>query len=132
MKVSHRNRVRLTFPNAYCVRLNNSSGYIVWPDKIQPRGYERPAIGFGKTARMAWASVQLVDDKIPKLQIHISGEICTGKTILSHKLALFLAREGHLVTLLDDEGHSMTADKRASGCFKHPRKITMNKRRRMN
>lgn len=52
-------KVIRSFPDAYCVRMNDGSGYIVWPGKVQPRGFERCAIGFGKTARDAWASVQL-------------------------------------------------------------------------
>lgn len=51
--------VRRALPDAYCVRLNDGSGYLVWPGKIQPRGFEQPACGYGKTARQAWASVQL-------------------------------------------------------------------------
>lgn len=53
-------------PDAYCVRLDDKSGYIVWPGKIQPRGYEQPACGYGKTAREAWASVQLKNRKTTK------------------------------------------------------------------
>jgi uncharacterized protein YbdZ (MbtH family) len=45
--------------DAFCVRLNDRSGYVVWPGKIQPRGFERSAIGYGKTARQAWASVEV-------------------------------------------------------------------------
>lgn len=51
--------IRRSLPDAYCVRLNDGSGYIVWPGKCKPRGFERPAIGFGKTAREAWESVNL-------------------------------------------------------------------------
>jgi hypothetical protein len=43
---------------AHCVRLNDGTGYVVWAGKIQPRGFEQPAIGFGLTARQAWASVE--------------------------------------------------------------------------
>ena len=53
-------RVQRHFPNAYCVRLSPDSslrGYIVWPGSVQPRGFERPAIGFGATARQAWKNV---------------------------------------------------------------------------
>lgn len=51
--------VRRKLPDAFCVRLNDGSGFIVWPGRVQPRGFERPAVGYGKTARKAWASVQL-------------------------------------------------------------------------
>jgi len=58
--------VRRVLPQAFCVRLNDGSGYIVWPCKIQPRGYEPTACGYGKTARQAWASVQL---KAPNIRL---------------------------------------------------------------
>lgn len=51
-------KVLRVLPDAFCVRLNDRSGYIVWPGKIQTRGFERAAIGLGKTARLAWKSVQ--------------------------------------------------------------------------
>lgn len=51
--------IRRSLPDAYCVRLMDNTGYIVWPGKIQPRGFERPACGYGKTARQAWESVKL-------------------------------------------------------------------------
>lgn len=38
-------------------------GYVVWPARIQPRCYERPAIGFGGTAAAAWASVSIESTK---------------------------------------------------------------------
>ena len=42
---------------AFCVRLSDGSGYIVWPRKeVGPRGGEMAAIGFGKTAAQAWKS----------------------------------------------------------------------------
>jgi len=50
-------RVLRMLPQAFCVRLDDGSGYIVWPGKVQPRGFEQPACGYGKTARQAWASV---------------------------------------------------------------------------
>lgn len=55
--VSHKKRVQRALPDAFCCRCTNPVGFIVWPGKVQPRGFERPAIGFGKTAREAWESV---------------------------------------------------------------------------
>ena len=46
----------MKFADAYCVRLRDKTGYIVWPGKIQGRGFERPAIGLGATAALAWKS----------------------------------------------------------------------------
>ncbi len=51
-------KVKKLVPDAFCVRLDDKSGYIVWPGKIQPRGFERGAIGFGRTAAEAWDSVR--------------------------------------------------------------------------
>lgn len=53
---SHQNRVKKKLPDSYCVRLNDRTGYIVWPGKIQGRGFEQPAIGLSTTARGAWES----------------------------------------------------------------------------
>ena len=52
-------KVKRRIPDAYCVRLHDKTGYIVWPGKTQSRGFELPAIGLGKTARAAWASVRI-------------------------------------------------------------------------
>ena len=46
--------VRRIYRDAYCCRLNDGSGYLVWPGKCQPRGSEKSAIGFGTTAQLAW------------------------------------------------------------------------------
>lgn len=56
---SARRRVLRAIPEAFCVRLNDGTGYIIWPGKVQDRGFERPAIGYGVTARAAWASVEI-------------------------------------------------------------------------
>lgn len=57
-------KVLYEFPDAYCVKLIDGSGYLVWPSKtIGQRGFERPAIGFGKSAKQAWASVKLDTDQ---------------------------------------------------------------------
>ncbi len=42
-------------PNAYCVKLRTGEGFLVWPGKVQPRGFEQPAIGFALSASGAWA-----------------------------------------------------------------------------
>ena len=52
-------KVLKQFPGAYCRRLNDGTGYIIWPGKIQPRGHEKCAIGIGVTAAKAWASVHI-------------------------------------------------------------------------
>ena len=59
MKTSFKKKVLKRFPDAFCVRLDNRTGYIVWPGKMQARGCEQAAIGLGKNARLAWASVIL-------------------------------------------------------------------------
>lgn len=42
---------------AYCCKLNDGTGYIVWPERgCRPRGFELSAIGLGKTAPLAWQS----------------------------------------------------------------------------
>jgi hypothetical protein len=40
-------------------RCRDQSGYVVWPGRCQPRGFEQSSIGFGRTARQAWQSVTL-------------------------------------------------------------------------
>ena len=55
---SAKEKVLKKFHQAYCVKLADGTGYIVWPGKIQPRGFERPAIGLGRTARAAWQCAQ--------------------------------------------------------------------------
>jgi hypothetical protein len=41
--------------NAYCVKLLDGSGWLVWPERgCRPRGHELCAIGFGKTPALAW------------------------------------------------------------------------------
>jgi hypothetical protein len=52
-------RVKRQIPDAFCVKLNDGTGYIVWPGRCAPRGFEQPAVGLGKTARAAWASVTI-------------------------------------------------------------------------
>lgn len=54
--MSYKTKIRKKFPDAYCVKLNDGSGYIVWPGKVQPRGLELPAIGTGTTPRQAWVN----------------------------------------------------------------------------
>lgn len=50
-------RVKRQLRSAFCCRLSDGSGYIVWPAReVGPRGGEMSAIGFGKTAAMAWKS----------------------------------------------------------------------------
>lgn len=45
------------YPNSYCIRLSDGTGYIVWPQRrCPPLGQETVGIGFGKTARNAWKS----------------------------------------------------------------------------
>ena len=56
---SHKKRVLKKIPDAFCVKMSLTKGYVVWPGKQQPRGLERPAIGLGLTARQAWGSVEL-------------------------------------------------------------------------
>lgn len=52
---SDKEKVLLKFPQAFCVKSNDGSGYIVWPAyKTQPRGFEQAAIGVGSTAHNAW------------------------------------------------------------------------------
>lgn len=51
-------QVKKLCPTAFCCRCENPKGWIVWPGKVGQRGFERPAIGFGKTSRAAWASVK--------------------------------------------------------------------------
>ncbi len=48
---------RAILPDAYCVKSKDPylKGFIVWPGRCQPRGFERAAIGFGTTAAKAWA-----------------------------------------------------------------------------
>lgn len=42
---------------AFCVKLSDGSGFIVWPRReVGPRGAEMFAIGFGTTAALAWKS----------------------------------------------------------------------------
>ena len=41
-------------PEAFCVRLDNKTSYIVWPRKTQSRGILSPAIGLGASANCAW------------------------------------------------------------------------------
>lgn len=60
---SHKTRVKRAAPNAFCVKLNDGSGYIVWPGRVQPRGFEQGAIGLAATARAAWASVKFETPK---------------------------------------------------------------------
>jgi hypothetical protein len=60
---SAKTRVLKHLKDAFCVRLDNGSGYIVWPGKTQPRGCEQPAIGLGKSAQKAWKSVKLKELK---------------------------------------------------------------------
>jgi hypothetical protein len=48
-------RVLKLLSTAHCVRLDNRTGYLVWPARgPSPRGTMRCAIGFGTTARTAW------------------------------------------------------------------------------
>jgi hypothetical protein len=50
-------RVKRKLPDAYCVRLLepiDGKKFIVWPGKVQPRGFERGAIGLGRTSAEAW------------------------------------------------------------------------------
>lgn len=57
-------------PTAYCRRLDPASKsliasghrFIVWPAKVQSRGFEQAACGLGATAAKAWASVQFNDE----------------------------------------------------------------------
>lgn len=43
------------FPEAYCVRLADGSGYIVWPrENVGDRCAEMCAIGVGRNADKAW------------------------------------------------------------------------------
>lgn len=59
-QVKNRSPKQLTLrvlPDAYCVRLKDGSGHIVWPGPVQSRGTERLACGYGVTARQAWSSV---------------------------------------------------------------------------
>jgi hypothetical protein len=56
--VRTRASVKRWLPEAFCVRLADGSGYVVWPCRMRPRGFEPTACGFGSTARAAWASVQ--------------------------------------------------------------------------
>jgi hypothetical protein len=52
--VSAKKSVLKTLKNAFCVKMEGDRGYIVWPGKMQPRGFEQPAIGVGGSAAMAW------------------------------------------------------------------------------
>jgi hypothetical protein len=53
-------RVLAKIPKAFCVKLDNGTGYVVWNGEgCDPRGSMNPAIGLGKTARAAWGSVTM-------------------------------------------------------------------------
>ena len=67
--------VHQVYHGAYCVRLNDRSGYIVWPGKVQPRGCERPAIGLGTTARSAWLDAW----QNTKIAIGLAGPIAPNR-----------------------------------------------------
>jgi hypothetical protein len=49
-----RRLVLRAFPQAYCRRLNDRTGYIVWPSPVGPRGTVTAAIGIGRSAVTAW------------------------------------------------------------------------------
>lgn len=51
---SHKKNVKRVFPLAFCKRLSDCSGYIIWEGKIKPRGFETPALGIGKNSVEAW------------------------------------------------------------------------------
>ncbi len=53
MKLTVKAAVKQIEPDAYCVRLNDGTGYIVWPTRYKPRW--RSAIGLGPTVTKAWA-----------------------------------------------------------------------------
>ena len=55
-----KSRVLRKLPNSFCVKLDDGTGYIVWPGPIQPRGFEQGAIGLGKNAHQAWDSVKFL------------------------------------------------------------------------
>jgi len=45
------------YRDAYCVKLNDGTGYIVWPQhRVPPRGQVMCAIGLGNSAQLAWKS----------------------------------------------------------------------------
>ena len=69
------------WPDAYCVRLISGTGYIVWPMKIQPRGFERPAIGLGKTASLAWANAWTVVSSEKKPAVTSSPSVATDERL---------------------------------------------------
>lgn len=53
-------KVTKRMPAAYCCKLSEpifDNRYIVWPGKVGQRGTITAAIGVGRTARAAWASV---------------------------------------------------------------------------
>lgn len=57
--MSAKERIKRKLPSAHCVKLRDGSGYMVWPSKGPgARGTLFCAIGFGTTARAAWASVK--------------------------------------------------------------------------
>ena len=43
---------------AYCCQCYSPIGFVVWPGKVNPRGSERAAIGFGSTASLAWKNAE--------------------------------------------------------------------------
>jgi hypothetical protein len=47
-------KVRAKLPRAYCRKLGDGTGYIVWPDTVQPRGFEQAALAVAGTANKAW------------------------------------------------------------------------------
>ena len=51
---SAKNKVIQLSPQAYCVKLADKSGYIVWPGPVGPRGFVTSPIGLGKTPSKAW------------------------------------------------------------------------------
>lgn len=50
---------------AYCRKLKDGTGFIVWPGRMPgPRGEEKTAIGLGETPQQAWMSaVQILTMK---------------------------------------------------------------------
>jgi hypothetical protein len=53
-----KSRVRSFLRLSFCRRLEDGTGFVVWPGPIQSIGFEKAAIGFGKTANKAWMDAE--------------------------------------------------------------------------
>ncbi|MFN7139650.1 MAG: hypothetical protein ACK4UN_09945 [Limisphaerales bacterium] len=58
-----------------------------------------------------------------QIEIKISGERAVGKTCLANKLAIWLAEQGHDVSLIDAADGKRKPNKTSAALFTEPRKI---------